>query len=409
MKKIHLNISKNKASFLRCLGAFALLCSLLFCYACSEEPVGQQPTDSLPPGSVSNIEVHNISGGAIIRYIVPDDEDLLYVKAVYSLNNDGVLSDARASVYTDSLKIEGFGDTLAHEVKLIAVDRSQNESPAEIATIRPLKPDVFSIEESLTLVTDFGGIHAYWDNPNQAEISVVILKKDHNDEYVPFETFYSSKAAGDGSVREMDTIQGDFAVYVQDRWEHKSATKYYTLTPLYETRFDPLKFSAVYLPSDIPEYSDDYGIYRIWDGVRGDDPCFSSPAGTGIWPQWITMDLGILAKLSRIRVYQRTWIDSYIWAEGNLRRFEIWGSETLDVSGSWDSWTLLMSCVSIKPSGLPMGQYTDEDLNVAYNGEDFLNSPENPKVRYIRIKVTETWQGGSGFQIGEIDFYGDNR
>lgn len=42
-------------------------------------------------------------------------------------------------------------------------------------------------------------------------------------------------------------------------------------------------------------------------------------------------------------------------------------------------------------------------------GEEFLNSPENPRVRYIRILVTENWSGGDFLHISEIEVFGDNR
>lgn len=102
-------------------------------------------------------------------------------------------------------------------------------------------------------------------------------------------------------------------------------------------------------------------------------------------------------------------MDPYTFAEGNLRKFKIYGCRDLDGSGSWDSWTLLMDCESIKPSGLPLGQNSNDDINVAANGEDFFNSPSNPAVRYIRILVNQTWEGGDNFQITEFKIFGDNR
>lgn len=52
---------------------------------------------------------------------------------------------------------------------------------------------------------------------------------------------------------------------------------------------------------------------------------------------------------------------------------------------------------------------SDEDVAVATNGEDFAFPSSNPKIRYIRIKVTQTWAGGDNFQIMELDIFGDNR
>lgn len=372
--------------------------------ACKEEPFWQEPVDTRPPGEIANVEVENIPGGAVLRYTLPQDEDLLYVKAVYSLK-DGITSEVRASLYNDTLQIQGFGDTAERQVKLIAVDRSRNESQAVEATIAPLEPPVVTIGGTLDLIPDFGGVHAYWQNPSRAEISVVILKEDHNKEYVPLETFYSSVKIGEGAKREMDTIPVNIGAYVQDRWGNRSETKYYTLTPIFETKFDRNKFNAVELPGDQPSA---FGWVkpRMWDDIMGDQG-YSSPGGSGVWPHSVTIDLGVVVQMSRLRVFQRQ--GSYVYAEGNPRKFEVWGAEQLDGSGNWSSWTKLMDCTSVKPSGLPMGQNTDEDVSRAYNGEDFICPVTAPRVRYIRIKVTQTWSGGDNFQISELQFFGDNR
>lgn len=376
-------------------------------FACNKEPIGQQPIDNVPVGPVSDVKVENIPGGALLSYSLPQDEDLLYVKAVYSLK-DGVLSEARSSLYSDTLKVVGFGDTQEHQVSLIAVDRSRNESVPVTTTITPLEPPVTTIGTTLNLVQDFGGVHAYWDNPARAEVSVVILKEDNNNEYVPIETIYSTVANGEGSSHGMDTIPSNFGIYVQDRWENHSEIKYFILTPFYETKFDRLKFKAVVLSGDGPGHPS-WPLPNMWNGTV-DGAGYSSVGGTGIWPHAITMDLGVTGKMSRFVLFQRGDSHSYIFAEGNPKEFEVWGCQTLDPTGNWASWTKLMDCRSIKPSGLPLAQYSDEDMDRALvSGETFVCSSLNPKVRYLRIRVTRTWAGGDNFQIGELEIYGDNR
>ncbi len=373
-------------------------------FACKEEPVGQQPNDNVPPGAVSNVKVQNIPGGAILTYSVPTDEDLLYVTAEYT-RKDGVVSEARASMYTDTLKVVGFGDTQPREVALVAVDRSRNKSAAVNVTINPLVPDVNTIGKTLNMVADFGGVHAYWTNQNRAEISVVVLKEDKNKEYVPIETFYSTMVDGEGAKRGMDTIPANFAVYVQDRWENRSETIKFTLKPIYETKFDRLKFREVVLPND-EKSAWGWVMPRAWDGTIGDQG-FHTGNGTGRWPHSFTIDLGITGRLSRVIEWQRQ--GSYYYNHGNMQTFEIWGCQTLDATGNWANWTKLMTCVSIKPSGLPTGQVSAEDKAWANAGEEFINSPMNPKVRYIRIKCLKTWSNGDFLHVSELQFYGDNR
>ncbi|WP_294083035.1 DUF5000 domain-containing lipoprotein [Proteiniphilum sp. UBA5384] len=382
----------------------------IFLYSCgNEETVGQQPIDNVPPGIVTNVSVKSIAGGAVFRYTLPADEDLLYIKAVYSINEETEV-ESKASAFVDSLVVQGFGDTIQYQVKLIAVDKSRNESPAHIEMIKPLTPNIISISKTLSIVPDFGGLLAIWKNPGRADISVNIEVLDDNKEYVPKEIFYSSTINGKGTIRGMDTIPSYFRTYLQDHWGNKSTFRYDTITPIYETEFDKLKFAKVTTAGDIPPYNSNYDIHRIWDGNNGGDPCYSSPAGTGIWPQSVSFDLGVTGKISRLRLFQRTSNTNYIFHEGNLRNFEVWGCVAYNPAESgWEQWTKLMDCESIKPSGLPLGQLSIEDEEQARNGEDFINDPNNPPVRYIRILAKRTWANGANFQIGEVEIYGDNR
>ncbi len=382
---------------------YLFLTIIFLTFACKEEPIGQQPIDNVPPGAVSDVKIENTSGGAILTYELPKDEDLLYVKAVYFLK-EGVQSESRSSMYSDTLKIAGFGDTQQREVSLIAVDRSRNESEPVIVTIQPLEPAVISIGRTLNMVEDFGGVCAYWNNPTRAEVSVVLLKEDHNNEYVPIETFYSTMVDGEGAKRGMDTIAVKFGIFVQDRWENRSETKYFTVTPLYETRFDPLKFKEIILPTD-ERYDWGWVMPWLWDGKVNTG--FHTSIGTGRWPHWFTFDLGIVGKVSRLITYQRT--GTYLYAAGNIKTFEIWGCTELDPTGAWDNWTFLGEFKSIKPSGLPLGTTSAEDVAYAAAGEEYTFSPMNPKVRYIRVKVTENWSGTDYLHIMEMHFYGDNR
>ena len=374
-------------------------------FACKKDPVGQQPIDSVPPGPISNVKVVNTSGGAIFTYSLPQDEDLLYVKAVYSLK-DGVSSETRSSLYKDTLRVEGFGDTLERQVKLIAVDRSRNESPAVVLTIKPLVSAVNTIGTTLKLIEDFGGVCLFWKNPTKAEVSVVMLMEDKNKEFVPIKTFYSSMADGGGAQHGLDTIPRKFGVYVQDRWGNRSDIKYLTLTPLYETKFDRLKFLPVLLPTDAPD-SYNFQFENFWNGITLEWGGIHSPAGMGFWPASFTMDMGITAKISRIKIWQ--FPDYGLFAHGNMKKFEIWGCTTLNPTGNWAGWTKLMNCISIKPSGLPLGTISNEDKALCIAGEEWTNSPANPKVRYIRIRCTESWAGGDFMCATEIQIFGDNR
>ncbi|MDR1224134.1 MAG: DUF4959 domain-containing protein [Tannerella sp.] len=390
-----------------CLNILIIMLSIALFGSCKEEPIGQQPVDDIPPGKVTDVTVRSIAGGAVFHYSLPADEDLMCIKAVYSIDGQTEV-ESKASAFVDSLQIQGFGDTIQYQVRLIAVDKSRNESESHAETIKPLLPDVLAISETLDIVPDFGGLLATWNNPNRAEISVNVELEDHNREYVPKETFYSSTADGKGTVRGMDTIPVYFRTYIQDHWGNRSRLRYDTITPIFETEFDKSKFATITTPGDANMLGS-HPLSNIWNGNPGGAPC-SSPAGGTLWPQPFSFDLGVPGKISRLRLYQRGDGDAYIFYEGNLRNFEVWGCLNFNPAlEGWGQWTKLMECESVKPSGLPTGQNSVEDVDVAKNGEEFINDPTNPPVRYLRILVKRTWADGTNFQIGEVDIFGDNR
>ena len=84
---------------------------------------------------------------------------------------------------------------------------------------------------------------------------------------------------------------------------------------------------------------------------------------------------------------------------------EVYGSNDPNPDGSWDSWTLLGTFESIKPSG--GSGWTSEDIQFAcYDGEDF-EFPDIDPVRYLRFRVTKVWGGVTYIYIAELTFWGE--
>ncbi|MCS2766081.1 DUF5000 domain-containing lipoprotein [Bacteroides thetaiotaomicron] len=65
----------------------------------------------------------------------------------------------------------------------------------------------------------------------------------------------------------------------------------------------------------------------------------------------------------------------------------------------------LITCNSFKPSGKPVGENTDEDNSYIAKGEKFDFPSGIPEVRYIRIKVLDSWSGQGYVQFSEFTFY----
>lgn len=146
-----------------------------------------------------------------------------------------------------------------------------------------------------------------------------------------------------------------------------------------------------------------YNIERLWDDVyTGYGYIYLE---TEPLPRSFTFDMGQLARIERIRL-SPNW-ESQLYRNGNIKKAEIWGSATPDVSTDFATWTYLGTLESVKPSGLPLGQTTAEDLAYAKAGEDFRLGDNLPPVRYIRFVVQDTWSGSISMHITELTFWGD--
>lgn len=378
---------------------------LITIYACTENEAGPIGDNGSSPGPVTLGEVENFPGASIVNYSLPDDLDLLYVKAVFEPQK-GVIREAKASYYTNSLLLEGFGASGDYEVKLYAVDRGENESQPVTVTVSPLTSPVQLVFESLEMSKDFGGVNVGFKNDADAKIAIIVVTKDSIGDFVVADTYYTKSVEGSFSVRGFPDVEREFGAIVRDRWNNFSDTVYKKVTPLFEEQLDKEKFGIVELPTDQPAA---WGrtMDRVWDGiVDGNQSIFHTAQGSGI-PQWFTFDLGVTAKLSRFTLWQRM-NTSLLYQHGNPREYELWGSTDPNPDGSWDeSWIKLVSCESTKPSGLPSGQYSQEDWDYAARGEEYNFPLDAPPVRYVRFRLLRNWSDTDFVNFSEITFWGE--
>lgn len=163
--------------------------------------------------------------------------------------------------------------------------------------------------------------------------------------------------------------------------------------PVFESEMDKSLFSEYKLAGDAPSA---YGwvMQRLWDNSIHEPQGFFCAATS--FPFQYTFDLGQEVQLSRYKIWQRGVIESasYLYAGDNPSTWSIWGAVKPASDGSWEGWTKLMDCQSIKPSGSAQGTVTDEDKAYALQGEQFVFPDTIPMVRYIRVQVTATWNKG---------------
>jgi len=386
---------------------YILICLLMFiAYACKEEPIGQTPVDSVPPGEVSNVEVTNIPGGAYFTYTLPDDEDLLYVKAVYRLKENGESLNTRSSLYTDTLRIEGFGDTKERNVDLIAVDRSNNESKPVTVSIKPDTPPVFTIFESMELAEEFGGIKFKWNNETATNICLHILKKNKSGDFEMLDELYTKRKLGESTVLGLSAKEGDFGIYVTDRWGNNSDTLKKTLTPIFEMQIPYSDIKPYNMLGDTPS---EHGwlVDYLWNDIihDGAGAGYHTEVFSGPWPHRVTFKVMTgKIKCSRIKIYHRD--NGYLYKHGNVKKFELWASNNPNPDGSDDGWVKIGDYESYKPSGLPGTTTTNEDLEYAALGESFPVPAEFESYQYFRTKFTDSWSGSKFVHILEIQLFG---
>ena len=77
------------------------------------------------------------------------------------------------------------------------------------------------------------------------------------------------------------------------------------------------------------------------------------------------------------------------------------------VADQIEGWTEISHAKNYRPSGRETaGNFTQEDKEYAYKGDEHEVDLEVPSFRYIRILLVSNWSGGIIPQMGEIDFYG---
>jgi len=380
--------------------------------SCEEEERGPLVSDNTIPEVITEVMVENLPGGAKIAYKVPATDDILLVEATYVRN--GELITARSSVYKNFVVIEGLKETSPQEVTLSVVDRSANRSQAVNVTINPQTAPIDILFETLEMVEDFGGVRLLYDNKDDIQVEFLLYTIDANGTAT-----YNQSAFVNNSSRSYHTYRTfaptpqNFGVVAIDRWDNITTIKKATVTPLEEVMLDIYEFDDLKLSTDEPD-AFSWFMPNLWNGsIDGSGFHTDQTTPGAIVPPYttpyhmFTFDLGVLAKISRIKFWQRqgTWIFSH----GNPRHFEIWGRPDFptDDGASFDGWTLLVANGEvIKPSGGPIGSNSAEDTASAALGEEFDASLSAPPVRYIRFVQIQNWTDGKFIHIMEFNFWG---
>ena len=393
---------------------FLLACSLLVLAwtGCKKQDInGLIEHNGTAPGIVTDVHVTNKNGAAIITYTPPVDKDLLYIKAVYTLSS-GEIRTVKSSYYSNQVMVDGFNDTLKHEIKLYSVNRSEVASEPLSVEVQPLVSPIEIAYRNLSVTATAGGVRVKSLNPFRSDLVIVpLIDSLGNGKWEPLNNIYTSDSLIATSIRGLTPVEKKFAFYIRDRWLNRTDTLFANLTPKKEILLDKSKFSVFQCDNDA-KYSYGTHLDLMWNNNPDPNqwPCVNTDISSGV-PAVITWAIGDKPiKLTRFNLLTRQQNNAdgspTYFADGSPKLFEVYGSNNPSHSGDWSEWTKILTCQVIKPSGLPLGQGTNADVIAGRAGFSFDFGEDTPPYKYLRIKCLQNWMGSYFIVIEQINIWG---
>ena len=414
----------------------ALFLSSLFFFSCTESGrIDRVDADDYIPQQVEVKSVHPFSGGAVIKYALPDDINLRGVRAEYQRSGETVFT--QVSRYVDSIKIEGLADTNPHRVKLYGLGKNNALSSPVDVDITPGTPTIQKIK--LKLFETFGGVRLIMDgNEDRMPLAMTILKDTHLEDFgkdpsqMEWEELFTYYTSGEEAAfirYGLDTVATVYGVCARDRWLSYTDTTYYLLKPYEENELPNSGWKTYYLPGDETVCLEGkYQFVYMWDG-SADGVTHVGGFTRGPRRRTFTIDMGYTAAFSRMRMQPRI-KSMHVNSEFTPWHWQIWGSMAPNPDGSFDdSWYLLGDFTQKKLSGLSpdgsIGPYTTEDDAYFLNNNDyeFEQTAEilNPQreTRYIRLVLLDSAKSAFTkydeeptnvfYLVGELMFWGKKK
>ena len=347
--------------------SFLLL--LLVFSSCSEKELAPISGSLGKPGIVTDVTVEPSAGGATISYKIPNSEDLLAVKCVYTLS-DGKENEVMASYYENKLLIQGYNDTLEHTAVLYAVNRAQELSDPVEVKFYPLESPLSKAIKTVRIKADFGGANFSWGNSDKVPLNVELLGPDSLGRMSTLNILTSDIDKNTYSVRGYAPELSKFSMILGDNFNNYSDTISAEVTPLFEEKLDKKKMRVMRLDNDASFA--EWGCLDVY--MIDDDPLTFGHTPNNALPAALTIDLGCMAKLSRFVMHQRKLNGStnIYYDHGNPQRMEVYTCDhEPGKDGDWSEWVKIMDCEIVKPSGSPGNTVTDLDKEMADKGHEF--------------------------------------
>ena len=395
-----------KKSLKKIISVFTIL---LITFSCQDTESG----DVTAPGKLIVETITPTNGGGIISYTLPDDSDILFVRAEYT-NTLGEDVFRVSSVHNNEVEISGLNQTTPIEVNLFVVDNNDNKSEPTTAEFVPLESFIYLVQESIEFSADLGGVRVSWENIESKTVYVYVHIQNGEDEEIRI--LSSNSPLENRFIRGLEATELTFLTKVADfdgnvtDLEEKGV-----YSPLFEEVIDKSTWSLVSNQSingnawegstvnfwddivDTTQTDSDNSYFIIWRDQNG---------GTLNWPLDIVVNLNKNVKINRLKVWQRAfWYNgpspttAYYYQEENMKSFDLFASN------NGQEWTLLGQY----DIGNPMdadGNIPSDAMESAANGHDFELDGVSESFNYLKISITSNYGSDTYCHGSEITLYG---
>lgn len=386
-----------------------LLTILIFAInSCSKQDDG----DTTPPSVLTIDSVTPTNGGGIISYTLPNDDDILYVRAEYT-NSNGVDVSRASSSYNNSIEIDGLNQTTALTITLYVVDQNYNQSAPIYVELVPLDSFIYLVQESIEVNTDLGGFRITWENIQSKTVYVFVHINNGTEEEIRI--LSSNNSSESIAVRGLPSEEITISTRIEDFDENSTTLEEKgTLTPLFEQVIDKSTWTLVASQSvngnawegasanfwddviDTTNNNSDNSYFMIWRDLNG---------GSLDWPLDLVIDLNKNVKITRFTVWQRAfWYNGpsdvpYYFQEENMKSFNLYASNDAQV---WEE----LGQFDIGDPRDSEGNIPQSALDSAANGHEFELDEVSESFRYLKFRVTSNYGSEAYVNGSEITMYG---
>ena len=376
--------------------------------SCSKQDDG----DTTPPSVLTVDSVTPTNGGGIISYTLPNDDDILYVRAEYT-NSNGVDVSRASSSYNNSIEIDGLNQTTALTITLYVVDENYNQSAPIYVELVPLESFIYLVQESVEVNTDLGGFRITWENIQSKTVYVFVHINNGTEEEIRI--LSSNNSSESIAVRGLPSEEITISTRIEDFDENSTTLEEKgTLTPLFEQVIDKSTWTLVASQSvdgnawegasvnfwddviDTTNNNSDNSYFMIWRDLNG---------GSLNWPLDLVIDLNKNVKVTRFTVWQRAyWYNGpsdipYYYQEENMKSFTMYASNDAQV---WEE----LGQFDIGDPRDSDGNIPQSALDSAANGHEFELDEVSESFRYLKFSVTSNYGSEAYVNGSEITMYG---